>query len=134
MDGVAVLRALLSADTELVALVPAERIVAGALPVATSLGAISITSISRVDRNIAAPGATRHCIERVQVMALAATYPAVKAILRAAKAAAADFIGSSSGLSNVTVHTDSAGPDGMDEQSSIHMQSQDFIVGFTETR
>jgi hypothetical protein len=32
------------------------------------------------------------------------------------------------------VHTDAAGPDFMDEQASIHMGSQDFIVGFTEAR
>jgi hypothetical protein len=73
-------------------------------------------------------------VERVQATAMAATYPELKAILRAAKAAAADFVGDVAGLSGVTVHTDAAGPDFQDEQSSIHMGSQDFIVGYSELR
>jgi hypothetical protein len=34
----------------------------------------------------------------------------------------------------VTIHTDSAGPDFMDDSASIHMGSQDFMVGFNEPR
>jgi hypothetical protein len=38
--------------------VPVERIEAGVLPLGTALDAISITSISRIDRNIIAPRPT----------------------------------------------------------------------------
>ena len=38
------------------------------------------------------------------------------------------------GLTDVTVHTDSAGPDFLDEETGIHMQTQDFRVSFNEAR
>lgn len=134
MDGVAIIHELLVHDVVVKGLVPEDRIVGGVLPQETGLDAISITRISAVDRNILAPGAERHVTERVQVTVLAADYPRLKTALRAVKAACADFIGSAADLESVTVHTDAAGPDFMDEQASIHMGSQDFIVGFTEAR
>jgi hypothetical protein len=134
MDGVAVLRALLIADPAIAGLVPATRIAAGVLPQGTPLDALSIMRVSAGDRNIIKPGATRHVTERVQVTALAGTYPRLRALIKAVKAAAADYVGAVGGLSGVTVHTDSAGPDFMDEQNSIYMSSQDFAVGYTEVR
>lgn len=134
MDGIAVMAELLTADAGVLALVPEERIGSGVLPIGTELDAISITRVSSIDRNIVSPGAERHVTERVQVTALAATYPRQKAILRAVKAAAADFVGEIAGLENVTVHTESAGPDFMDDQASIYLGSQDFFVGFSEPR
>jgi hypothetical protein len=134
MYGVAVLRALLIADEAMTSAVPAERIIGGTLPVGTALDAISITRISVVDRNVPSPGAQRHVTERVQISALAATYPRCKAVLRAAKKACADYIGDVADVTEVTVHTAGAGPDFMDEQASIHMGSQDFIVGYNEAR
>lgn len=136
MDGVAVMRELLIGNADLLTLVDgaADRIVAGILAPGTDLDALAIERISAVDRNIMAPGANRRVTERVQVTALAKTYPGQKALLKAVKRAAADFVGSAAGLTDVTVHTDAAGPDFMDEQSSIYMGSQDFIVGYTEPR
>ena len=72
MNGVIVVRSLLVADTEVTALVPAVRIVAGMLAQGTSLPAISLMSVSSTDRNIAAPGPKRMVTERVQVTVLAA--------------------------------------------------------------
>ncbi|EQA99122.1 tail completion protein gp17 [Sphingobium baderi] len=134
MNGVIVVRSLLVADTGVTALVPAERIVAGMLPQGTSLPAISLMSVSSTDRNIAAPGPNRRVSERVQVTVLAASYPAAKAIIRAVRAAAADQMPAIDGLTDVTVHTDSAGPDFLDEETGIHMQTQDFRVSFNEAR
>lgn len=134
MDGVAIIRELLVANTGMVALVPGDQIIGGVLPANTPLDAIAITDVSEVDRNILSPGATRHVTERVQVTGFAATYPQLKALLRAAKKACADFIGSAAGVDDVTVHTAEKGPYFMNEQASIHMRSQDFIVGFTEAR
>ena len=134
MNGVIAVRSLLVADTGVTALVPAVRIVAGILPQGTSLPAISLMSVSSTDRNIAAPGPNRRVTERVQVTVLAASYPAAKAIIRAVRAAAADQMPAIDGLTDVTVHTDSAGPDFLDEETGIHMQTQDFRVSFNEAR
>jgi hypothetical protein len=38
------------------------------------------------------------------------------------------------GLFDVTVHTDTAGPDFLDEETGIHMQTQDLRVSFNEAR
>jgi hypothetical protein len=134
MNGVIVVRSLLVTDTGVTALVPAAQIVAGTLPQGTSLPAIALMSVSGVDRNIPAPGPKRRVTERVQVTVLAASYPAAKAIIRAVRAAAADRMPASDGITDVTVHTDSAGPDFLDEETGIHMQTQDFRVSFNEAR
>lgn len=134
MNGVIVVRSLLVADNGVTALVPAVRIVAGMLPQGTTIPAISLMSVSSTDRNIAAPGPNRRVSERVQVTVLAASYSAAKAIIRAVRAAAADQMPAIDGLTDVTVHTDSAGPDFLDEETGIHMQTQDFRVSFNEAR
>jgi hypothetical protein len=134
MDGVAIIRALLTGDDDMLALVPDDRIAAGALPLDTPLDAISIEMVSTVDRNIIAPGVNRRVMERIQVTGMASTYPRMKGLLRTAKKVAADYVGSIAGVDNVTVHTASGGPEFMDHDASIYMGSQDFLVGFTEVR
>lgn len=135
MDGVAAILQLLTADAPLTALVPTARILPGVLPQDTVLPAISIMSVSGNDRNIPAPGADRRVVERVQVTVLAPDYPSQKAVQRAIRKAAADKIGVTvTGISGVTVHTDSAGPDFMNEAASIHMGSQDFRVEYNQLR
>ena len=134
MNGVIAVRSLLVADTGVTSLVPIARIAAGMLAQGTDLPAISLMSVSSVDRNVPAPGAKRRVTERVQVTVLARTYPEVKAIIAAARPAAADQMPTIDGLFDVTVHTDSAGPDFLDEETGIHMQTQDFRVSFNEAR
>lgn len=134
MNGVIVVRSLLVGDTGVTELVPVARIAAGMLPQGTDLPAISLMSVSSVDRNIPAPGPKRRVTERVQVTVLAATYRQVKAILAAVRKAAADQMPTIDGLFDVTVHTDSAGPDFLDEETGIHMQTQDLRVSFNEAR
>jgi hypothetical protein len=134
MNGVIAVRTLLVTDTGMTALVPEARIAAGMLPQGTDLPAISLMSVSSVDRNISAPGPKRRVTERVQVTVLAATYRQVKAILAAVRKAAADQMPTIDGLFDVTVHTDTAGPDFLDEETGIHMQSQDLRVSFNEAR
>ena len=134
MNGVIAVRSLLVTDTGLTALVPEARIAAGSLPQGTVLPAISLMSVSSVDRNIPAPGSKRRVTERVQVTVLARTYPETKTILTAVRKAAADQMPQIDGLSDVTVHTNSAGPDFLDEETGIHMQTQDFRVSFNEAR
>lgn len=134
MNGVIAVRSLLVADTGVTSLVPVARIAAGMLAQGTDLPAISLISVSSVDRNVPAPGPNRRVTERVQVTVLARTYPETKAILAAARKAAADRMPAIDGLTDVTVHTDSAGPDFLDEETGIHMQTQDFRVSFNEAR
>jgi len=134
MNGVIAVRILLVTDTGMTALVPPARIAAGMLPQGTDLPAISLMSVSSFDRNISAPGPKRRVTERVQVTVLAATYRQVKAILAAVRKAAADQMPTIDGLFDVTVHTDTAGPDFLDEETGIHMQTQDLRVSFNEAR
>ena len=134
MNGVIAVRLLLVGDTGVTALVPTARIAAGMLPQGTDLPAISLMSVSSVDRNIPAPGPKRRVTERVQVTVLARTYPEAKTLIAAIRAAAADQMPTVDGLFDVTVHTDSAGPDFLDEETGIHMQTQDLRVSFNEAR
>ncbi len=134
MNGVIAVRSLLVADTGVTALVPAARIVAGVIPQGTGLPTISLMSVSSMDRNIPAPGPKRRVIERVQVTVLARTYPEAKSLIATVRAAAADRMPVVEGLTDVTVHTDSSGPDFLDEETGIHMQTQDFRVSFNEAR
>jgi hypothetical protein len=134
-SGIDAVRAALIANAPLIALVPAARIMAGDLPQGTTLPALSLTSISKVDRNIPNPGSYRHVTERVQVMIHAANYPSQKAVEAAVRRAAADKLDVSvSGLVNITIHTDGAGPDIMNEEASIHLGTQDFRTTYSELR
>ena len=132
MNGVAAVRALLVAHAPLTSLVPVAQIVAGVVPQGSALPALSLMSVSSTERNILKAGAVRRVTERVQVTVLAATYPAAKAILKAVRQAAADRSPTIAGIAQVTVQTDSTGPDFLDEQAGIHMQTQDFRVSFNE--
>ena len=134
MNGVAVIRQLLTAYDPLTALVPVERISAGILPQGIELPAVSIMSVSATDRNIPNPGARRQVAERVQVTVMSADYPALKAVMAQVKKAGADKMPAVAGISNVTVHTDGMGPDFMNEAASIYMQPLDFRVTYLETR
>jgi len=134
MNGVIAVRSLLVADTGVTGPVPIARIAAGMLPQGIDLPAISLMSVSSVDRNVPAPGPNRRVTERVQVTVLARIYPETKAILAAVRKAAADQMPVIDGLTDVTIHTDSAGPDFLDEETGIHMQTQDFRVSFNEAR
>lgn len=135
MTGVVAVRTALVADAALIAIVPASRIISGVLPQNITLPAISLQSISKVDRNIANPGTYRHVSERVQVTVLAANYPAQRTLLDAVRRAAADNLGTVvSGLSRVTIHTEGAGPDFMNEAANIYQGSQDFRVTYSEER
>lgn len=134
MDGVAIAWNRLKSDAALLALIPQARIISGTIPAGTTLDAISVTRVSGTDRNVPSPGANRRVMERVQVTVAAATYPRLRAAILAAKKALADFIGTVGSANDVTIHTDIAGPDFLDEEASIYFGTQDFVVGYTENR
>lgn len=135
MDGVAAVRSVLVADAALTALVPADNVAAGPLPLGGKLPMLMLASISAVDRNLPSPGATRHVRERVQVTIMARNYPEQKDILRAVRRAAADQVNPEvPGIEHVTIHTEPRGPDFMIEDPAIWCGTQDFITTYTETR
>jgi hypothetical protein len=134
MSGVVAIRQVLIADADLTALVPAQRIGAGVLPQNTALPAISLQSVGKNDHNIPNPGTYRHVIERVQATVLARDYDSQLALLNAVRKAGADRMPVVAGLMHVTIHTDYAGPDFMNEDASIYMGSQDFRVTYSEAR
>ena len=135
MDGVAAVRSVLVADSAVTDLVPAARVFAGPAPLGTVLPFVMLESISKQDRNLPSPGATRFVTERVQVTVVAASYPSQKTTLRAVRHAAADKINPAvAGLSGVTIHTDTGGPDFYDADYSGWRGSQDFRTRYTETR
>lgn len=128
------MRAVLVADG-LGSLVTAAKMFAGPAPLGTALPFVMLESISKVDLNIPSPGDTRFVTERVQVSVIALNYPSQKAIIRAIRHAAADQLYPAvTGISGVTIHTDSAGPDFYDEDYSGWRGSQDFKVRYTEER
>lgn len=131
MNGVAAVLQLLAADVAVTALVPATRIMAGVLPQETILPAIAITPVSSVDMQFIPADAERFTTDRVQVTVMAANYPSLQAILRAAKRAGDAKTPTVSGISNVIVRTDGQGPFFMNEAASIHLQTQDFRVSYT---
>lgn len=132
MNGVAAVRQLLVADSELLALVPASRIVTGALPLTTVLPSISLSDVSSVDMQLPGPETHRFTTDRVQVTVAASTYVSAIQIIAAAKTAADAKFPTVSGLENVVVRTDGQGPYFTDEAASIHMKSQDFRVSYTQ--
>lgn len=135
MDGVAAVRTVLVADLGLVALVPAEKVVAGVLPLSTVLPGIALTSISRREDSMLAPDGFCFVQERVQVTVLARDYPTMKRVLRAVRRAAADQIDPPvAGITDVTIHTDGTGPDIIADDTNIHQGTQDFSVSYNEER
>lgn len=132
MSAIKVIRALLAADAAVLALVPATRIVAGVLPQGTALPALAITEVSRTDRNILHPGSTARSTARVQVTAIAASYATQKTLLQAVRHACRDKIGTVAGVPGVAVLLDGTGPDFNDSDTAFFMQTQDFMVGYTE--
>lgn len=132
MSGVKIVRALLVADSALIALVPATRVIAGVLPQATAIPSIAVTEVSRVDHQQLKGSAYGHSTSRVQVSVLAGNYPQQKQILGAVRHACRDKTGTVASIAGVSVLLDSTGPDFNDSDTGFFMQSQDFKVGYTE--
>lgn len=132
MNGVAALRVLALADPMLMALVPPERVRAGVLPQDTKLPAISLITVSSIERSIPNPGSVRRLLERTQATIIAKDYAQLQAVRRALKHAAADKRPIVDGISEVVVLLDGAGPEFMDDGASFYITTQDFRISFNE--
>lgn len=141
MSGVAVIRFLLANNAPVVAVVPAARIMAGELPINTTLPAISIMQVSGVPRLTHAMSETpRIHTDRVQVTVAfkspSATpagqgYPGVKSLLKLVLAACPNQHGTVGTVTDVdSILPDVEGPDLQDDETGLFTQSRDFIVKY----
>ena len=138
MSGVAVIRGLLATNSGVTAVVPAARIMAGDLPINTTLPAIAITEISSIPRlTIAMTEPNRLHTERVQVSVLfkgpqgspsGAGYPGVKGLLVLVLAACPNQHGTINSFDVDSIIPDIEGPDLQDDATSLFSGSRDFIV------
>lgn len=133
MSAVKVIRALLIEHASVLALVPAERIVADDIPQGMLLPAISLTEISRVEMpTVSLAQRAVQVTARVQVTVHAASYPDQKAALQAAKLGPGAHTGTVAGIVVRSVMRDVVGPDMKHDDAGIYRQSRDFKVVYVE--
>jgi hypothetical protein len=132
MSAIKVIRALLLADAEVVAIV-GQRVFAGIVPQGSALPLLQLREVSRVER--LTTGLTESTVlvtARVQVTALTKTYPSQKALLQAARLGSGAHTGVIAGVSVRAVTRELVGPDMSDPETEIYEQSRDFKVIFIE--
>lgn len=133
MSGVAIVRTLLVANANLIAQVPAVKILAGVVPQETVLPAIALTEVDETERMTMAMDRPQTSIlrrSRVQVTVLTKTYPTMKSILELVRRAVPHTRGLIAGCQVQAILPDSAGNDEQDVQAVIFYQTRDFIVSF----
>lgn len=137
MDGAAVILNLLAQDAGVTAMVPAEadppRLTGDVLGQTVTLPAIRVMKISSTDRNILKPGARRRVTQRIQAEAHGRTMPEAKVLLKAIRKACADrLLPELGGLTEIAVHTDGEGPEGISADTNARVALQDFRVSYNE--
>lgn len=133
MSGPAIARALLVDSGDLTALVPAARVFSGVVPQNTALPCIGITEVSSTDR-LTVPGKRGGRVlvtSLVQVTVMAASYPACKAAMMAARGALRDFVGDIGAFTTITCRLDGQGPDFQNDAGHC-AQSQDLRITYIE--
>ena len=131
MSDVKVIRHLLANYAPLTAVVAAARIVAGPVPQGAALPAVSVLHISGVwNKEISRQGQT--CTARVQVTVFASTYSQQKQVLRLIRDAVPRTRGLINGVAVNYILREPDGPDFPVEAEGIFMQTQDFMVNFTD--
>jgi len=134
MSGVIAIRYLLAHDAALLAAVPANKIMAGVIPLGTVLPAVGISHISTLERKtVAMTEPAILATERVQVTVQAKSYAEQKAILELVRKACPNQRASVNGIEVDSILPDIAGPDLRDDELQIFVQSRDFIVRFIES-
>lgn len=132
MSGTAIVRSLLAANSPLIAVIPAARIFAGAIPLNTVLPAIAVTQISGVQRNILGMNGTFYQVtDRVQVTVLGMSYALQKSYMTLIRAALPHTRGTVNGFNCDSIIKDVEGPDMFDAATAIYQQSQDWFVKFS---
>ncbi len=130
--SVKVIRALLAASQATTAHVPAERIVAGVVPVGTQLPALSITHISTTPIGAIDAAAEFSLVRtRVQITVMTQDYPTGKLLADLVRRACNFKRGLIAGVDVASVMRDTVGPDYQD-QAGAHFGSVDFMVTYHE--
>ena len=133
MSGVKVIRALLVADTALLAVVPAARVIAGVLPQGTALPAVALTEVSTAEVSRIDAQAVYALVECcVQITIFVADYPQQKQLLDLVRKACNYKRGTVAGVVVSSVRRESNGPDFNDPAAGFYMQSIDFKVIYHE--
>jgi len=122
-----IIGALLRADEDLLAAVPASRIKDKRLPGNVELPALLVRTVSSIDRLTLKRGAIVRVNDRVAVTVRAASGREQDAIIQLVRRACAGFTGDLAGGERVAVLTDSLGPDVPGPGDSFE-QTQDFRV------
>jgi hypothetical protein len=130
MTGVDIIGTLLRADPAVLALVPLERIKAGALPDGVALPALLIRSTSNVERQPLRRGERTRNTERVTASVRAANYRDQRMVMKAVIDCCAGrvFI-EFEDAQNVSILTAGRGPDTRGPGDTFD-QGQDFRVSF----
>lgn len=131
MSDVKVVRHLLTNYAPLIAVVPAARIMAGVVTAGTAIPAISITHISGVWGS-EITSQSRDCTARVQVTVMATNYPQQKTLIDLVRDAIPRTRGTIAGVTVGSILRGTDGPDFGNDASDIYMQSQDFMVAYSE--
>ena len=134
MSAEKVINALLNADAAVGALV-AGRIYPGTVPLNAAMPVLAFNHISTVNKTMISM-AERDVlmVSRIQVTAMAKSYPAVKALLAAVSKACDQKRGTIAGILVSSVINDATGPDMRDDDATLYMQSADFKVTWTDVR
>lgn len=131
MSGTAIIRSLLAANSPLVAVIPAARIFAGAIPLNTTLPAIAVTQISGVQKNTLAMNNTSFMVtDRVQVTVLGMSYALQKSYMTLIRAALPNSRGTINSFVTDSIIPDLDGPDMYDSGTLVFQQSKDYFVKY----
>lgn len=131
MSGTAICRYLLKTNANLIASVPAARIMAGIAPLNTVLPAISVTEVTdQGHNNVAMAFNTTLFTSRVSVRVLADTYPSQKNLLELVRLALPNTSGTVNGHAVVSIVPGASGPDEFDAEASVYSQDKEFEVSF----
>ncbi len=133
MSGAAIIRELLTKNAAITAVVPATRIRAGFIPQATTLPAISVTTISESEEGTMARLLPIKMIrERVQVTVLAKDYVTMKKLMKATALGSGVHTGVVLGFNVNSVMPWGVNPEIPISGDEIYEQSRDFMVTFRE--
>ena len=130
MSGVAVIRYMLANNAPLIAVVTADKIKAGVVPINTALPAISIRQISGVEMPMIKRTGTQLVTERIQVSVHASSYLSQKTIIELIRSAITSTRGTVNSVVVDSITHDGDGPDLYYDEPDIFEQSIDFIVRF----
>jgi hypothetical protein len=129
LEGSDILGALMTADAELLAVVPAAQMKAGRLPDGTPLPALLARTVSSVDRQPLKRGPLVRRTDRVSVTVRAASHRDRKAVIGLVRKCCAGKTGDIGGGLNVSILTAGMGPD-LNGPGDSFEKTQDFRVSW----